>query len=118
MILESLAFKYRMVVSNLEKLTGRPIERIRVIGGGSKNRLLNQLTADATGKMILAGPAEATAIGNVAMQILATGEAASLQEVRGIVERSYPVEAFEPRDPEKWNHQAERFEHYCEAVYA
>jgi rhamnulokinase len=117
-ILESLAFKYRMVVSNLEKLTGRRIERIRVIGGGSKNRLLNQLTADATGRKVLAGPAEATAIGNVAMQILATGEAASLQEVRGIVDRSYPVKAFEPRDPEKWNRQAERFEHYCEAVYA
>jgi rhamnulokinase len=117
-ILESLAFKYRIVLSNLEKLTGKPIEQIRVIGGGSKNRLLNQMTADATSRKVLAGPAEATALGNVAMQILATGAATSLKEVRDIVDRSYPVEVFEPLEIGKWDRQAERFEHYCEAVYA
>jgi rhamnulokinase len=117
-ILESLALKYRVVLSNLEKLTANRIHTIRIIGGGSKNRLLNQLTADATGKKVLAGPAEATAIGNVAIQILATGAASSLKEVRAIVDRSYPAEIFEPIDPEKWNRQAQRFEHYCEAVYA
>ncbi len=117
-ILESLAFKYRLVLSSLEKLTGKPVERIRVIGGGAKNRLLNQLTADATGKTVLAGPAEATAVGNVAVQILATGGATSLQEVRAIINRSYPAEVFEPLDTESWNRQAERFEHYCEAVDA
>jgi sugar (pentulose or hexulose) kinase len=97
---------------------GRRVDRIRVIGGGSKNRLLDQLTADATGRTVLAGPAEATALGNVAIQILATGAATSLKEVRAIVDRSYPAEVFEPLDTEKWNQQAERFEHYCEAVYA
>lgn len=117
-ILESLAFKYRVVISNLEKLIGRRIEQIRIIGGGSKNRLLNQLTADATGRKVLAGPAEATAIGNLAIQILATGAATSLNEVRAIVDRSYPAEVFEPLDTDKWNRQAERFDHYCEAVYA
>jgi rhamnulokinase len=117
-ILESLAFKYRLVLSSLEKLTGKRVERIRVIGGGAKNRLLNQLTADATGRTVLAGPAEATALGNVAMQFLATGAATSLKEVRAIVDRSYPAEVFEPLDTENWNRQAERFEHYCEAVYA
>ena len=117
-ILESLAFKYRVVLASLEKLTGKRVERIRVIGGGAKNRLLNQLTADATGRTVLAGPAEATALGNVAMQMLATGAVSSLKEVRGIIERSYPAEVFEPLDTEKWNRQAERFEHYCEAVYA
>jgi rhamnulokinase len=117
-ILESLAFKYRLVLTSLEKLTGKRVERIRVIGGGAKNRLLNQLTADATGRTVLAGPAEATALGNVAMQMLATGAASTLKEVRGIIERSYPAEVFEPLDTEKWDRQAERFEHYCEAVYA
>ena len=117
-ILESLAFKYRVVLASLEKLTGKRVERIRVIGGGAKNRLLNQLTADATGRTVLAGPAEATALGNVAMQMLAMGAVSSLKEVRGIIERSYPAEVFEPLDTEKWNRQAERFEHYCEAVYA
>ncbi len=117
-ILESLAFKYRLVLASLEKLTGKRVERVRVIGGGARNRLLNQLTADATGRTVLAGPVEATALGNVGMQLLATGAASSLQEVRAIVDRSYPLEVFEPLDTEKWNRQAERFEHYCEAVYA
>jgi rhamnulokinase len=117
-ILESLALKYRLVLASLEQLTGQRIERIRVIGGGSRNRLLNQLTADASGKTVLAGPAEATALGNLAMQILATGGASSLRDVRAMIERSYPPELFEPRDTEKWDRQAERFEHYCEAVYA
>jgi rhamnulokinase len=117
-ILESLAFKYSLVVRNLEELTGRPIHQIRVIGGGSKNHLLNQMTADATGRRVLAGPAEATALGNVAIQILATGAAPSLREVRNIVDRSYPVEVFEPLETSKWERHAERFEHYCEAVYA
>jgi rhamnulokinase len=117
-ILESLAFKYRFVLASLEQLTGRHVERIRIIGGGSKNRLLNQLTADATGKTVLAGPPEATALGNIAMQILATGGANCLRDVRAMVERSYPPELFEPRDTEKWDREAERFEHYCEAVYA
>jgi sugar (pentulose or hexulose) kinase len=117
-ILESLAFKYRLVIQHLEKLIERPIEEIRIIGGGSKNRLLNQFTADATGKPVLAGPAEATAIGNVAMQILATGGASSLREVRAIVDRSFPAEIFSPLDAGQWNQSAERFEHYCGVIYA
>jgi len=117
-ILESLAFKYRLVLHNLEQLIGRRIHQIRVIGGGSKNRLLNQMTADATGRKLLAGPAEATALGNVAIQILATGGASSLKEVRQIIDRSYPVEGFEPLDTVKWDRHADRFEQYCEGVYA
>src|SRR5262249_17285013 len=91
-VLESLALKSRLLPPNLEQLTGRRIEQIRIIGGGSKNRLLNRFTADATGRTILAGPAEATALGNVAVQILATGGATSLREVRRIIECSFPVE--------------------------
>jgi rhamnulokinase len=117
-ILESLAFKYRLVLRNLEQVSGKHIEQIRIIGGGSKNHLLNQLTADATGRRVLAGPAEATALGNVAMQILATGGATSLQEVRAIVERSFPTEIFEPLQTDQWDRHAERFEHYCESIYA
>ncbi len=113
-VLESLAFKYRLVLRNLEQVIGTRIEQIRVIGGGSKNRLLNQLTADATGRKVLAGPAEATALGNVAMQILSTGGASSLQEVRAMVDRSFPTEVFQPLDTDQWDRHAERFEHYCE----
>ncbi len=117
-ILESLAFKYRLVLSSLEQVSGQPIVQIRVIGGGSKNRVLNQFTADATGRKVLAGPAEATALGNVAIQILATGGASSLQEVRAIVDRSFPTEIFEPADTDKWDKEAERFQHYSELTYA
>ena len=117
-VLESLAFKYRLVLRNLEQLSGKPIEQLRIIGGGSKNRLLNQLTADATGKTVLAGPAEATALGNVAMQILATGGAASLPEVRAIVDRSFPTKVFKPVETDKWDRHAQRFEQYCGSIYA
>lgn len=117
-ILESLAFKYRLVLRNLEQLCSRRFEQIRIIGGGSRNRLLNQFTADATGRRVLAGPVEATALGNVAIQILATGEASSLKEVRAIVDRSFPTEVYEPLATDKWEQHFERFEHYCETIYA
>jgi rhamnulokinase len=116
--LESLAFKYRFVLRNLEHVIAKRIGQIRIIGGGSKNRLLNQLTADATGRKVLAGPVEATALGNVAIQILATGGATSLQEVRAVVDRSFPTEVFDPLDTDKWDQHAERFEQYCGSIYA
>lgn len=117
-VLESLALKYRLVLRSLEQLCGKHMEQIRVIGGGSRNRVLNQFTADATGRRVLAGPAEAAALGNVAIQILANGEASSLQEVRSIVDRSFATEIFEPVHSDKWERQAQRFEQYCEMIYA
>ena len=117
-VLESLAFKYCQVIVDLERLTGKPIDHIRIIGGGSKNRLLNQFTADATGRQVLAGPAEATALGNLAMQMLATGTASSLSEVRGMVDRSFPTEIFEPRETDQWDRHRKRFLHYTEMIYA
>jgi rhamnulokinase len=117
-VLESLALKYRLTLRNLERLCGRRIEKVRVVGGGSKNRLLNQFTADATGLRVLAGPAEATALGNIALQVLATGESASLKNVRAIVESSFPTEIFEPVETDKWEHQLHRFEQYCEMTHA
>ena len=117
-VLESLALKYRLVLNSLEQVSGQSIQKIRIIGGGSKNLLLNQFTADATGRRVLAGPAEATALGNIALQILSTREASSLEEVRAIVDRSFPTEVFEPADTDKWEQQTERFEQYCEMIYA
>jgi len=117
-VLESLSFKYRIVLRNLEHVSGKSIEQIRIIGGGSKNRLLNQLTANATGRQVLAGPAEATALGNIALQILATGGAASLQEVRAMVDRSFRSEVFDPCETDQWEQHAERFEQYCGSIYA
>ncbi len=111
-ILESLAFKYRVVLESLEELTGIRFEEIRIIGGGSKNRLLNQFTADATGRPVIAGPAEATALGNIAMQMLATGAVASLAEARQVIGRSFPVERFEPLAAGLWDSHYPRFRDY------
>ncbi len=113
-ILESLAFKYRVVIDALESLTGNRIDEIRIVGGGSRNRLLNQFTAEATNCTVVAGPVEATALGNIAMQMLATGAVSSLSEARRIIERSFPVERFEPKSPEAWDAHYARFQDYVE----
>lgn len=117
-VFESLALKYRLVIRDLEALTGRRVERVRVIGGGSQNTLLNQFTADAVGVPVVAGPVEATALGNVAVQMLATGAAESLAAARAIIDRSFPTRTFEPRDVESWDREAARFQHYCGLLYA
>jgi rhamnulokinase len=113
-ILESLAFKYRVVLESMEQLTGMPITEIRVVGGGSRNRLLNQFTADSTGCTVVAGPVEASALGNIAMQMVATGAVASLAEARQIIDRSFPVERFEPIERDRWHSQYRRFHGYLE----
>jgi rhamnulokinase len=115
-ILESLAFKYRAVLESLEELTGHRYRTIRIVGGGSRNRLLNQLTADATGKTVVAGPVEATALGNIAMQMLATGTVSSLAEARNIIERSFPLERFEPVATDRWHAHYQRFQQYVEVM--
>jgi rhamnulokinase len=117
-IMESLAFKYRAVLESLEELTGRRFDEIRVVGGGARNRLLNQFTANATGRTVVVGPVEATALGNVAMQMLATGAVASLTEARAIIDRSFPVERFEPAETERWEPHYHRFLEYVEFTCA
>lgn len=117
-ILESLALKYRLVIRNLEQLVGHPIDHIRVIGGGSKNRLLNQFTANATGKLVLAGPQEAAVLGNLGVQMIATGEVGSVRELRALVDRSFPTTLYEPEDTDRWTAEARRFQQYCEFSYA
>lgn len=117
-VLESLALKYAVVIAEIEQLTKQRITSIRIIGGGAKSRLLNQFTADAIGRTVLAGPVEATALGNLAIQMLATGEATSLADARGMIDRSFRTEVFEPRENDRWRSQMERFQHYAGMVYA
>jgi rhamnulokinase len=95
-VLSSLAEKYAAVLATAEELVGSPVQRIQVVGGGSKNRLLNQLTADACGKPVVAGPVEATALGNLAVQMQASGELASISEAREMIAGSVELETFEP----------------------
>jgi len=117
-ILESLAFKYRAVLESLEELTGRRFDEIRIVGGGSRNRLLKQWTADATGRVVTAGPVEATALGNIGLQMMATGAVGSLSEARAIIDRSFPVERFEPVAADRWDAEYRRFQHYVEFTCA
>jgi rhamnulokinase len=102
-ILESLALRYRNVLENLEALSGRTIAAIHIVGGGSRNALLNQLVADATGRRVVAGPAEATAIGNVLVQAMGAGELASLEDARKVVRDSFELTEFTPQSNQGWD---------------
>jgi rhamnulokinase len=108
-VLESLALKYRWTLERLDRLTGRRISTLHIVGGGTQNRLLSQFAADATGRTLVAGPVEATAVGNILMQMLAVGAIGSLEEGREIVRRSFNVEVFEPADTPAWNDAYARF---------
>ncbi|MBM4073459.1 MAG: rhamnulokinase [Planctomycetes bacterium] len=107
--LESLALRYRWVLDRLEELTGQRLEVIHIVGGGSQNSVLNQFTADACNRPVVAGPVEATAIGNVLMQAIGLGLLKSLADGRDVVRRSFEVRTFEPRQPERWQQAYERF---------
>jgi rhamnulokinase len=107
--LESLALKYRWTVERLEEVAGTRIRTIHIVGGGARNALLNQFTADACGRAVQAGPVEATAAGNVLVQAIGRGRIGSLAQARSIVARSFPLAVYEPRDTGAWNDAAARF---------
>ena len=102
-IFESLALRYRQVLENLRSLSPRPIETLHVIGGGSRNDLLNQFTANAIGIPVVAGPSEATAIGNVMIQAMAAGEATDMAGMRRLIQRSVPLKTYHPQDTDAWD---------------
>lgn len=96
-ILHSLGVRYCQVLQSLETLLGRRLDVIHIVGGGSRNRVLNQFVADSTGRKVIAGPAEATAIGNIMVQAMASGAIANLAQAREVIRNSFPVEVTEPR---------------------
>jgi rhamnulokinase len=107
--LESLALRYRWVLERLEELLGHRLEVVHVVGGGCQNTLLCQFTADACHRPVVAGPVEATAIGNVLVQALGLGVIGSLAEAREVVRQSFEVRTFQPQLPQRWNEPYERF---------
>lgn len=113
--LESLALKYRLVLERLEALTGARLTPLHIIGGGTKNRLLNQFTADAVGRPVVAGPVEATAIGNLLMQAIALGHLADLQAARALVRRSFPLETFLPAQSSGWEEARQKLLTYSDS---
>jgi rhamnulokinase len=108
--MESLALKYRMVLGTLEKVSGHKAEVLHVVGGGCQNRLLCQFTADACGIPVVAGPVEATAIGNLLTQAMGVGSVKTLADAREVVRRSFEVHTYEPRNTAHWDAQWERFQ--------
>lgn len=101
--LESIALKYRFVLARLEELAGKRLDPFHIIGGGTQNRLLNQFTANATGRDVFAGPVEATAIGNILMQAIGSKQLGDLSEARGVVRASFDVEEYHPMPNAGWD---------------
>jgi rhamnulokinase len=108
-IFESLALKYRYVFSNLQKMAPFPIEQLHVIGGGAKNALLNQFAANSLNIPVIAGPSEATAIGNIMVQAKAMGVVGSHAEMRKIIYDSVEIEKFAPQEREQWEDAYKQF---------
>ncbi len=108
-VLESLALLYRRTLGSIEELTGRKTERLHIVGGGSRNELLNQFTANALQIPVLAGPVEATALGNVLIQAITLGHLPSLDAARAAVGRSITVTHVAPGDASTWAAAYERF---------
>jgi rhamnulokinase len=108
-IFESLALKYRYVLRQLISLTGQRVDALHVVGGGSQNRLLCQMTADATGCTVIAGPTEATSLGNAVSQLIALGDLKSVVEGRALIRDSFPMATYEPHNTAAWDNVEGRF---------
>jgi rhamnulokinase len=108
--LESLAMAYREVLESIATLTGEKIQTLHILGGGGQNRLLNQMAADATGCKVVAGPVEATAIGNLLVQAAGLGRVQGLAGIRAIVRDSFLLETFQPQDRGPWQEAWKRFQ--------
>ncbi|MDR2982592.1 MAG: hypothetical protein LBV12_10150, partial [Puniceicoccales bacterium] len=104
-IYESLAWNYRTVLEKLARHAGHKIETLHIVGGGCRDNLLNQYTADATGCRVIAGPEEGTAMGNALMQLIALGELKGISEGRRIVSNSVQTKTYESQDAARWNDQ-------------
>jgi rhamnulokinase len=109
-IYESLALFYRVVMRRLERLTGRKIERLHVVGGGSKDMMLNQCAANALKIPVIVGPTECTALGNILVQAIALGHLPSLAAAREVVRNSFELKTVTPQDAAQWDAAAARFE--------
>ncbi len=113
-IMESLALRYRTVFTWLKEVAPFPIEVLHIIGGGAKNALLDQFTANAIGTTVLAGPTEATAIGNIMMQFKAIGLVNDISQMRALIAKATPLDRFEPKETEAWD---AAYAEFCKKCY-
>lgn len=102
-LMEGLALKYRQAIEGLEEIVGYRIPALNIVGGGCKNKILSQFTANAIDRPVIAGPIEATSIGNLACQLISLGEVANLEQAREVVRASFPMEEYEPENVSDWD---------------
>jgi rhamnulokinase len=108
-VYESLVMKYRYVLEQLIRVSGRQVDRLHIIGGGSRNALLSQMTANVIGREVVTGPVEATAMGNAVVQLITRGDLGSLAEARQLLSKSIGTATYEPQDVALWNEHYQRF---------
>jgi rhamnulokinase len=108
-ILDSLALRYASIIRTIETLIGKPVNGAQIVGGGSQNQYLNQATANASQKVVMAGPAEATVIGNALVQAVAAGRFATLAEARRHVAANISPRRFDPQPSAEWKERARRY---------
>ncbi|MBI2441802.1 MAG: rhamnulokinase [Lentisphaerae bacterium] len=114
MAYESLALKYRAINEDISAASGQETRQVHIVGGGSQNELLNQFTADALALPVSAGPAEATAVGNIMVQALGLGMISSLHDALPIIKRAFPIREFKPADTAAWDQAYVRFRRLVE----
>lgn len=115
--LEGIALKYRWVLERLEELTSKGLGTIHIIGGGTQNHLLNQFTANSTGRVVITGPVEATAIGNILMQAIGLNHLDSLTDAREVVRASFQPETYEPHQSADWDEAYTRLQKLIKSVF-
>lgn len=117
-VLESLAFSYLEAIETLERLIGKEITTVHIVGGGTKNTLLNQFTANATRREVVCGPVEATALGNIGHQLISAGELSSPRELKDLLRISSEINTYIPKNTERWREQYNRYKTICAASRA
>ncbi len=116
-IFESLALKYRYLVDQMEQVSGQSIKKVRIIGGGSQDTLLCRMAANALGRPVYAGPVEATALGNMALQFCTAGVFPDMNDARDCISRSFPAEIYEPQDQPEWETAYSRYREFMQRIH-
>ena len=116
-IFESLVLCYRQTIESIESMTGKKYNSINIVGGGTKEAILCQYAADASNRVVYAGPVEATAIGNIAMQAISSGELGDIAQAREVIRNSFEIKVYEPNHSDAWDDAYARFIEICGKEY-
>lgn len=117
LVYESLALKYRCISADISKISGQPTKVVHIVGGGSRNELLNQFTANALGIPVIAGPEEATAVGNLMVQAMGLGVIKSLPDALPIIRKAFPIKVYRPGDVDNWNRACQKFQQFMRSSW-